>query len=88
MTSVCCICLEKSESLEKSEIKEYSCLADHNVCKTCFLSVLQMCYCKNTFGEIVYKCPLCRIEYRYSNKKMNRISIMSYWRCRKYEYCY
>ncbi len=66
----CCVCAEESDILSR----DYSqCPSDHNICKTCYLSILQMCYCENTLGEIMYKCPLCRNEHRFSNQKMNDI---------------
>jgi len=63
----CCVC-EESEN-----ILLHKCPNDHTICKTCYLSILQMCYCKNQLGEVLYKCPLCRNEHRYSNIKMNNI---------------
>jgi len=35
--------------------------------------VLCMCYCENKFGEIVYKCPMCRKKHVFSNEEMNCI---------------
>jgi hypothetical protein len=65
----CCVCGEK-EYLNTEYTK---CPSDHNICKTCYLSVLQMCYCQNQLGDVVYKCPLCRNEHRMNNKQMNNI---------------
>ena len=68
----CCVCGEEDGVVAK----EHSCSEDqhnHDICKTCFLSVLQMCYCNNTLGEVVYKCPLCRNQHFFSNKEMNDI---------------
>jgi len=63
----CSVCGEK----KYLEDNYTACPSQHKICKTCYLSVLQMCYCKNSLGEIVYKCPLCRNEYRIDNKQMN-----------------
>ncbi len=66
----CCVCEDNNEIVSK----DYSqCPFEHNICKTCYLSVLQMCYCKNSLGEVMYRCPLCRNEHMFSNEKMNDI---------------
>jgi len=64
----CCVCQEHNIITNV-----YICPSDHNICKTCYISILQMCYCKNELGEILYKCPLCRNEHMFSNAEMNNI---------------
>jgi hypothetical protein len=65
----CCVCGE-NDCLSS----DYSqCPYDHNICKTCYLSILHICYCKNELGDIIYKCPLCRNEHKIENKQMNII---------------
>jgi hypothetical protein len=49
------------------------CPYNHYICKNCYLSILQMCYCENKLGEIIYKCPLCRNQHNISNNEMNSI---------------
>ncbi len=69
----CCVCKTNFDLLDKT----YShCPNDHKICKDCFLLVLQICYCNIGSGETVYKCPLCRNEYIFSNKEMN--TMLSY----------
>jgi hypothetical protein len=65
----CCVC--KSSTVIPQ--KYTHCQNNHKICKECFLSVLQICYCKNKRGELVYKCPLCRNEYRYSNTEIHEV---------------
>lgn len=65
----CCVC-------GKKETIPTQCLYGHNICKICYLSILQICYCENKLGEIVYKCPLCRYEHKYTNGEMNNILLI------------
>lgn len=68
----CCVCEGEQDIITK----KYSlCFEQHSICKSCFLLILQICYCKNSVGEFVYKCPMCRTENRISNKEMNRLLI-------------
>jgi len=67
---ICCVCEESQDIVSK---KFSQCPSDHNICKTCYLSVLQMCYCKNSLGEVFYRCPLCRNEHIFSNAEMNNM---------------
>jgi len=70
----CCVCSEEQDITTDIITNMYTeCPFSHNICKTCYLSILQMCYCQNSLGEVLYKCPLCRNEHRISNKKMNII---------------
>lgn len=71
-TNECCVC----KSNDNIVTNTYShCPYDHKICTDCFLLVLQMCYCETEVGEPIYKCPLCRNEYKYSNKEMNNILV-------------
>lgn len=62
----CCVCGENQELCTE-------CPYNHIICKNCYLSVLQICYCKNKLGNVVYRCPLCRNEHILENKDMNSI---------------
>jgi hypothetical protein len=62
----CSVCGEE----KYLEDKYTCCPSKHKICKICYISVLQICYCKNDLGEVVYKCPLCRNEYRIENSQM------------------
>jgi hypothetical protein len=66
----CCVCEDKDDIISNNYTK---CPSDHNICKTCYLSVLQICYCKNSIGEVLYRCPLCRNDHMISNTTMNTI---------------
>jgi hypothetical protein len=66
---ICCVCGEK----EYLDIEYTQCPSKHNICRLCYLSILQICYCKNKLGDIVYKCPLCRNEHILMNKQMSNI---------------
>ncbi len=68
--NVCCVC-EENQNIISNDYSQ--CPSDHNICRTCYLSVLQMCYCKNNLGEVLYRCPLCRNEHMFSNSEMNNI---------------
>ena len=65
----CCVCGE-NEYIDRPQ-----CPYDHNICKTCYLSILHVCYCKNELGDVIYKCPLCRNEDKIENKRMNRLLV-------------
>lgn len=72
-TDNCCVCGENSDILANEYTK---CPFSHKICKICYLSILQMCYCKNSLGEVVYRCPLCRNDHIFSNRKMNSVLLV------------
>jgi len=71
-TPRCCVCEDSNTIVESVYSK---CPSNHIICRNCFLSILQMCYCTGNVGQLIYKCPLCRNEHNVSNSDMNEMLI-------------
>ncbi len=63
-----CFCNSKTVSSEHTH-----CPANHNICKTCYLRLLKICFCNSKQGNIVYSCPTCRHEHHYTDKEMYKV---------------
>lgn len=74
MTINCCVCGE-SDNIIKTNLLTSKCSNSHKICVTCYLSVIEICYCNNEMGKVVYKCPLCRNVTSYSNADVYKLLV-------------
>ena len=66
----CSVCLNNTQCV-KQEFTH--CPANHSICKDCFIRLLNICFCNNKQGDIVYICSICRNEHIYTNKEVYKI---------------